>query len=416
MTGNRLIWTVLLLLALLVGSLSLVQEYVEPLPPGLPAPPTEGPALCQGAFLTPEQGQAMLDFALGECPDRAAWEARAAHHRSCILQALGLEPLPRRTPPALIVRGRSEHDGYSVESVAFAAIPGLYVTGNLYRPLSRPPPYALILSPHGHGDVQNARVSETEQKRCATLARMGALVLAIDMFGYGESMSQIPDHQAHQSPLALTVQTWSSMRALDVLCSLPGADPLRIGVTGESGGGTQSFLLTALDARVAVAVPVVMVSSFFFGGCLCESGLPIHRSSRHFTTNAEICALAAPRPLLVISDGKDWTRLVPEQEYPFLSRIYALYGEVARARVANVHLAGEGHDYGPSKRAAMYPFMAAHLGLDLDAVSRPDGSVDESPVTMLPPEALHVFAPDHPQPADALRDLTAVAAGLKALQ
>ncbi len=416
MTAIRLTWTMLLLLALLVGSLILVQEYVEPLPSGLPPIPAEGPALCRGPFLTPEQGQAMLDFALSQCPDRAAWEARAAHHRSCILQALGLEPLPRRTPPALIVRGRSEHDGYSVESVAFAAIPGLYVTGNLYRPLSRPPPYPLILSPHGHGDVQNARASETEQKRCATLARMGALVLAIDMFGYGESMGQIPDHQAHQSPLALTVQTWSGMRALDVLCALPGADPLRIGVTGESGGGTQSFLLTALDPRVTVAVPVVMVSSFFFGGCLCESGLPIHRSSRHFTTNAEICALAAPRPLLVISDGKDWTRLVPLQEYPFLSSIYALYGEAARARVANVHLADEGHDYGPSKRAAMYPFMAAHLGLDLHAVSRPDGSVDEAPVTMLPPAALHVFTSEHPRPADALPSLGAVAAGLKALQ
>jgi hypothetical protein len=159
-----------------------------------------------------------------------------------------------------------------------------------------------------------------------------------------------------------------------------------------------------------------MVSSFFFGGCLCESGLPIHRSSRHFTTNAEICALAAPRPLLVISDGKDWTRLVPVQEYPFLCRIYALYGAAARAQVANVHLADEGHDYGASKRAAMYPFMAAHLGLDLHAVSRPDGSVDETPVTMLPPEALHVFSPDHPQPADALPSLNAIATGLKALQ
>lgn len=416
MNANRLIWTVLLLVLLLLGALSLVQEYAEPLPPGLPAAPPEGPALCPGAWLTPEQGQAMLDFALAQCPDRAAWEARAAHHRSCILQGMGLEPLPRRTPPALIVRGKSEHAGYSVENVAFAAIPGLYVTGNLYRPLAHKPPYPLVLCPHGHGDNENARASETEQKRCATLARMGALVLCIDMFGYGESMGQIAEHQAHQSPLALTAQTWSSMRALDVLSALPGADATRIGVTGESGGGTQSFLLCALDPRVTVVVPVVMVSSFFFGGCLCESGQPIHRSCRHFTTNAEICALAAPRPLLVISDGKDWTRLVPEQEYPFLQRIYALYGAAARERVANAHLAAEGHDYGPSKRAAMYPFMAKYLGLDFKAVARADGSVDESPVTMLPPAALHVFDAEHPRPGDALPSLAAVAAGFKALQ
>ena len=411
MSVAPLSWFVLLTASVLTA---LTAADGFPLPPGLPPPPIAGPILCQSNYLTPEQGQAALDFALTQCPDRAAWERRAQHNRSHILTALGLAPLPRRTPLNPIIRERRIHAGYTVENVAFASIPGMYVTGNLYRPLDAKPPYAVILSPHGHGDPDNARCSETEQKRCGTLARMGALVFAIDMFGYGESMPQIPNHQAHQNALAGTMQTWNSMRALDFLLSLDGADPGRIGVTGESGGGTQSFLLTALDARVGVCVPVVMVSAYFFGGCTCESGLPIHRSSEHFVTNAEIAALAAPRPLLVISDGKDWTKNVPTLEFPFLQRVYALHG--AKDLVANVHLANEGHDYGPSKRAAMYPFMAAHLKLNLAAVQHTDGGVDEAAVTLETPASLHVFDAGHPQPVDALATIQAISTALKALQ
>ena len=197
------------------------------------------------------------------------------------------------------------------------------------------------------------------------LARMGCIVLALDMAGYGESLAHLPFKEAHQTPSVFTLHTWTSMRALDLLCSLDRADPTRIAVTGESGGGTQTFVLTALDERVTVSVPVVMVSAHFFGGCACESGLPIHSGPDHFITNAGIAALAAPRPQLLVSCGKDWTANTPTVELPFLQRIYGFYGHADR--VANVHLADEGHDYGPSKRQAMYAFLIRHLGLDASA-------------------------------------------------
>jgi hypothetical protein len=212
----------------------------------------------------------------------------------------------------------------------------------------------------------------------------------------------------------MTIQLWDAMRAVDFLISLDGVDPNRIAVTGESGGGTQAFLLTALDPRVKASVPVVMVSANYFGGCACESGLPIHRSADHFANNVMIAALAAPRPMLVISDGKDWTANTPNVEYPFLRRIYNYYN--VEDKVTNAHLADEGHDYGPSKRAAMFRFMAERLGLKLAAVQNAEGKIDESRITVEQPRALHVFDEANPRPERTLRDVAAVERALRELQ
>jgi len=349
--------------------------------------------LCVGSYFTEAQGKAFLDEHIPA--SLTDWQQRATAIRHRILQGMELETMPAKPASSPIIHSKKMMDGYTVENVAFESLPGFYVTGNLYRPVKEQKSYAGILSPHGHWDDPSRRFHEQMQKRCATLARMGAVVFAWDMIGYGDSKQC-----RHRIAKALKLQTINSTRALDFLLSLPGVDPNRIAITGASGGGTQTFLLTAIDPRIKVSVPCVMVSAHFFGGCVCESGMPIHKKGTFQTNNVEIAGLAAPRPMLLISDGDDWTRNNPKVEYPFLQKIYRLYNKTNQ--VALVHLANEQHDYGPSKRNAMYPFMAKYLRLNLKAVTNPKGEIDERPVKVLGIEELTVFNGAHPLPSNAV--------------
>jgi len=363
-------------------------------------PNPEKPDLRQGAYYSEAQGAEKLREAARTYPDRAAWEKRAALIRQGIRDGMALDAQPALAPLNPIRHSLRSMNGYTVENVAFESLPGFFVTGNLYRPAGTGGKRAAVLCTHGHLPSLDARYREYVQQRCATLARMGAVVFTFDMLGYGDSRQC-----SHKLPKALTLQTINSRRALDFLLSLPEVDSSRVGVTGESGGGTQTFLLTALDPRVKVAAPVVMVSAHFFGGCTCESGMPIHKRPTHETSNAEIAALAAPRPLLLVSDGKDWTKNTPQVEFPYIQRVYRLYG--ASERVENVHLPDEGHDYGPSKRAAAYRFLARHLQLDLNRVLT-NGQIDEGPNTILEPATLQVFTAEHPLPTRAVQGDEAV--------
>jgi len=352
------------------------------------AQPTE---LCQGHYYTEQQGADKLAALQRRIVSKQEWEARADSLRQHVRQGMELDVLPERKPLNPQFRNKKILDGYSVESVVFESLPGFYVTGNLYMPTGRHKKKSLaaVLMPHGHfpKDDDYGRFMRDVQYAAATIAKMGALVFAYDMVGWGESV-QLP----HKHEKVLAFQTWNSMRALDFLLTYPEADPNRTAVTGASGGGTQTFMLAALDKRITLAIPVVMVSAHFFGGCSCESGMPVHRNGNTVYTNAEIAASIAPRPLLLVSDGKDWTKNSETVEYPFTRHIYNLYGKEANVELA--HFPDEGHDYGKNKRLSAYKFLARHLALDTNNVQDEHGQISENFVAIQKQKDLTFFTPD----------------------
>jgi len=348
----------------------------------------------------PEDGKESLAYLSSLYSDLGAWEARKKELKECMISALGLNPMPKSPGSKPIVTAKRVMDGYTIENIAIETFPGLYVCGSLYRPVKHKGLSPIVLNPDGHfGD---GRYRADCQYRCAMLARMGAAAFSYDLFAWGESKLQFKDED-HRRSIANTIHNLNGIRILDYLTSLKGVDTSRIAISGASGGGSQTMQLTAIDKRIKVSVPVVMVSSYFFGGCPCESGMPFQLCGGG-TNNAEIAAMAAPRPMLIISDGKDWTSNVPELEYPFIQRTYGFYGKTDM--VKNAHFAAEGHDYGISKRLAMYAFMAEHLGLDLNAVKDKDGKIDESKCTIEAFPAMYVFGKNgEGLPKNAIKDI-----------
>ena len=331
------------------------------------------------------------------------WRARATWLREHILASAGLLPMPERGPLNAVVSGERRHGEYAVSNVYFESLPGLLVTGNLYTPAGGGP-FPAIVSPHGHwpyGRFENSAAASVPG-RAINLARQGFVVFTYDMIGYNDSRwhPHTPDHTRHdrefggrrESLWGLSLgglQLWNSIRAVDFLESLPVVARDRIGATGASGGGTQTFLLSAVDERIAASAPVNMISLSMQGGCLCEN-MP---GLRLDTNNVELAALTAPRPLLMVSATGDWTRDTMEREFPEMRRLYELSG--AGDRVHAVRVNAE-HNYNRRSREAVYAWMARWLK------GAPAGvEVEEREFLPDPLPDLMVF-PDHPKPPTLL--------------
>ena len=288
---------------------------------------------------------------------KAEWTAKAAELREHILVSNGLTPMPEKTPLNAHVFGRIEREDYTVEKVYFEAYPGFFTTGNLYRPKGRKGPFPGIVSPHGHwgrGRLENSDAGSVPG-RCINFAKQGYVIFSYDMVGRCDSGEQI-DHgyggerEALWGLSLMALQLWNAIRSVDFLETLPDVDNDRIGCTGASGGGTQTFMLTAVDDRIKVSAPVNMISAHMQGGCLCENAPNL----RLDISNIEIGALMAPKPLLLVSATGDWTKDTPTVEYPAIRSIYAHFD--AEDKVHQVQIDAD-HNYNKDSREAVYAWF-----------------------------------------------------------
>lgn len=340
---------------------------------------------------TEADGRKMVAWLTSLYSDKDSWEARRDSIRQEVREILTIDDaLAKRVEAKPVFSKVRKFDGYTVQNFYLETLPGLYVCGSIYAPASKGK-HPLIICPNGH--FGNGRYNDAQQQRLATLARMGAICVDYDLYGWGESALQVGG-EGHHKPEAHIIQALNGISILDFMIARKDVDSTRVGVNGGSGGGSQSVLLSVIDPRYTALCPVVSLSSYFDGGCPCESGMPIMRAGGG-TTNAELAAAFAPRPMCIVSDGKDWTNIVPENEYPYIQRVYGFYG--AKDKVSNVHLPNEGHDFGPSKRNAVYDFFIEVFGLDRS-------KLEESKVTIEPHDAMKSFGHDgEKMPANAIR-------------
>ena len=335
------------------------------------------------------EGKMMLDWLSTLYNNKEQWEARRDTLRREVRQRLELDAfldscVMTTAKPSSAKRGGGErpvtlskvrkHDGYTTQNICIELTPGQHLFGTIYASTKKGK-HALIVCPDGHWPY---RYRKDEQQRLGTLARMGAVCVDFDLYGWGESEKEV-GAEAHHTSRAHVYQTACGYILLDyMLTHRKDIDPQRVGVMGGSGGGTHTVLLSLLDDRVTASAPVVHLASHFDGGCPCESGKPVQLAAGG-TCEPELAAVMAPKPMLIVSDDGDWTSSVPTLEFPYLQRIYGFYG--ATDHVRNVHLSGERHDFNRNKRQAVYDFFIDVFGLDRSML-------DESKVTIEPEDAL----------------------------
>lgn len=326
-------------------------------------------------------GAKLLGWLESLVPDADAWHRRREELRRDCRERLGIQSYLDACVPLKPILGKIRRmDGYTVQNIAFETLPGLYAYGSIYAPVQRKRSgHPVIICPNGH--FKEGRYREDQQQRMATLARMGALCIDFDSYGYGESALQVEEHAVAE---AMPIQVMWGVRMLDYALTRKDVDATRVGVNGGSGGGTHAMLLSLVDERVTASCPVVSVCAHFDGGCPCESGIQIHRGFRDdgsflLTSNIELAATFAPKPMMLVGDEGDWTHTYPTLEFPFVRRIYGFYG--AEDSFYTRFLPGERHDFGPNKRQAVYDFFSTVWELDRM-------QIDESKVTIEPASEL----------------------------
>ena len=324
------------------------------------------------------------------------WQAYREQVKLKLAQIIG--PFPEKTPLNPEITGVIEQDDYTIEKLIYESQPGFYVTAALFLPKKRKGKAPAIVYCSGHSDLGFR--SDTYQTKIINLAKKGFIVLAFDPLGQGERM-QYPDEQGKKSriggsthehsyagaqsfingsSLAKTM-IWDGIRSVDYLLTRPEVDPLRIGMTGRSGGGTQTAYIAAFDDRILAAAPEAYITRMETllktrGPQDAEQDLP------DFVQNeldlADYLVARSPKPTMIISTSRDFFSIEGARDtYHELQKAYQAMG-----KPENISMSEDDAPHGstPKNREAMYAFFQKHL--------KNPGSSEDEEVEVFKPEEL----------------------------
>jgi cephalosporin-C deacetylase-like acetyl esterase len=342
--------------------------------------------------------------ALETIPARGEWEAGLPERRRQWLDLLGLDPLPPRSDLALTVTGVVERDRHVVEKLHFQPIPGCRIAANLYRPREASGRLPAVVYVCGH--AQRSKCWYQEHARW--FGSHGYVCIILDAIQIGENTGYHHGtyhkgwwHWISQGYTPAGVEVWAAMRALDYLQSRNDVDPDRLGITGNSGGGTISWFAGAADPRLRVVVPSCQTGTLHQhirdrtvdGHCDCSFW--VNTRGWDFT---DVAALVAPRPLLVCAAAAD-TLFRPYAYHDLYDRVRRLYQVLGAEEQVGLVEALTPHGYSPLTRQALFAWFERHLkGIACPVVEDVDQRNE-------PDAVLHVYANGKPPADDGMKDI-----------
>jgi dienelactone hydrolase len=337
---------------------------------------------------------------------KAEWETKRPKLKEQFLDMLGLWPLPEKIPLKATVTGTLDRGDVTIEKLHFQSKPGLYVTGNLYRPKTVDKKLPAILYVCGHSGRGRDGNKTAFQDHGMWFASNGYVCLVVDTLQLGEvagkhhgtyNLNRFWWQDRGYSPAG--VECWNGIRAIDYLTSRPDVDTDRIGVTGISGGGATTVWMAAVDDRVKAAVPVSGMSdleSYVTNQVInghCDCMFFVNTYQWEWTT---ALALFAPKPLLFANSDHD-TIFPMDGNRRIIERLRKCYDLLGHKENVDEYVSKGGHDYRPDLRIAVFSFLNKHLKGDTSPVKDVD-------FPKIDGKDLRVFPEDKDLPKDQIND------------
>jgi len=345
----------------------------------------------------------ITDNSIDEIQSLEYWESVKADHYARFIEMLSMQDMPldeERPPLSVHVTGTIQKDGYRIEKLYYESLPGLYVPANLYIPDNITEPVPAVIYVCGHSRTQKVHY----QAHPAKFARLGFVCLIVETIQYGEVFGEHWGCYARgwfnwysRGYTPAGVEVWNAIRGLDLLAERPEVDDEKMGVTGISGGGAQSWFIAAADTRIKAAAPVCGASTMeahistrtIDGHCDCM--MPVNTYRIDFQN---IGALIAPRALLIGQSDRDGLNKIESvrEIYNDLNRIYELHD--VPENIVYVETPG-GHSYHQLSREKIFSFFMEHL-MGKNVTPEEAGDIDLSAESLLSEEELKVYVDGPP--------------------